>query len=87
MQDLYNRLFGLPLRTSSQREKKATICYCLQNTSSASTVKKIKLKTESSPPLHKKNFFLIHIPGNNRDLKTVVELAVTLSDTDVYRSR
>jgi two-component system, NtrC family, response regulator AtoC len=80
-QDLYYRLFGLPIELPSLRERGNDLLllakhfineYCTENNLPAK-----RISAEAQRKLLKYSF-----PGNIRELKSVIELAVTLTDTD-----
>jgi two-component system, NtrC family, response regulator AtoC len=80
-QDLYYRLFGLPIELPPLRErgndllllaKHFILEHCSEN----------KLENRKLSPAAQKKLIAYPFPGNIRELKSVVELAVTLSDTD-----
>ncbi len=80
-QDLYYRLFGLPINLPPLRERGNDIIvlskhfikeFCKENG--------LPLKTLSKPAVDK--LFSYSFPGNIRELKSVIELAITLSDDD-----
>jgi two-component system, NtrC family, response regulator AtoC len=80
-QDLYYRLFGLPIELPSLKERGNDLLilakhfindYCQENGISTK-----KLSSDAQKKLLNYVF-----PGNIRELKSVVELGVTLSDTD-----
>ncbi len=78
-QDLYFRLLGLPIELPPLRERGSDVLilakhfinsFCKENNLPVK-----KLNTQSRQKLQQYNF-----PGNIRELKSVIELAVTLSD-------
>jgi len=80
-QDLYYRLFGLPINLPPLRERGNDIIvlskhfikeFCKENG--------LPIKTLSKPAVDK--LFSYSFPGNIRELKSVIELAITLSDDD-----
>jgi len=80
-QDLYYRLYGLPIELPPLRERENDVIilskhfinvFCKENKMSPK-----KLTPEASTRLLSYSF-----PGNIRELKSVIELAVTLSDKD-----
>ncbi len=80
-QDLYYRLFGLPIELPPLRERENDVIilarhfinlFCQENKMSVKT-----LTPEASTRLLAYSF-----PGNIRELKSVIELAVTLADQD-----
>ena len=79
-EDLYYRLLGLPIELPPLRERQNDILvlahsftekFCLEN-----NIPQKKLSEESQKKLMNYSF-----PGNVRELKSVIELAVTLSET------
>lgn len=80
-EDLYYRLFGLPIEMPPLRERESDILilarhfisrFCKENNIP------LKRMTEAA----QKKLMSYSFPGNVRELKSVVELAVTLSDKD-----
>ncbi len=80
-QDLYYRLYGLPIELPPLRERENDVIilarhfinlFCKENNMKLKT-----LATEASARLLSYSF-----PGNIRELKSVIELAVTLADQD-----
>jgi len=80
-QDLYYRLFGLPINLPPLRERGNDIIvlakhfikeFCIENN--------LSVKSLSKPAVDK--LLSYSFPGNIRELKSVVELAITLSDKD-----
>ena len=80
-QDLYYRLYGLPIELPPLRERENDVIilakhfikvFCKENKMATKN-----LTTEASARLLSYSF-----PGNIRELKSVIELAVTLSDQD-----
>ncbi|MBU3926528.1 MAG: sigma-54 dependent transcriptional regulator [Bacteroidetes bacterium] len=80
-QDLYYRLFGLPIELPPLRERGNDIVilskhfineFCNENN--------LAIKTLSAPAADK--LLSYPFPGNIRELKSVIELAITLSDHD-----
>ncbi len=80
-QDLYYRLFGLPINLPPLRERGNDIIvlakhfikeFCNENN--------LSVKSLSKPAVDK--LLSYSFPGNIRELKSVVELAITLSDKD-----
>ena len=80
-QDLYYRLFGLPIELPPLRERGNDIVilskhfikeFCNENN--------LAIKTLSAPAADK--LLSYPFPGNIRELKSVIELAITLSDYD-----
>jgi DNA-binding NtrC family response regulator len=81
-EDLYYRLLGLPIDLPPLRERANDILilarhfigkFCEENTIS---VKKLSVQSQ-------KKLMTYPFPGNVRELKSVVELAVTLSENDI----
>lgn len=80
-QDLYYRLFGLPINLPPLRERGTDIIvlakhfiqeFCSENN--------LPLKSLSKPAVDK--LLSYSFPGNIRELKSVIELAITLCDQD-----
>lgn len=80
-QDLYYRLFGLPIELPPLRERGNDVIilakhfiqnFCKEN--------QLEVKTLSSSA--SKRLLSYSFPGNIRELKSVIELAATLSDTE-----
>jgi two-component system response regulator AtoC len=80
-EDLYYRLLGLPIELPPLRNRQNDILvlarhftekFCIENTI---PVKKISLEAQ-------KKLMSYRFPGNVRELKSVIELAVTLSEKD-----
>jgi DNA-binding NtrC family response regulator len=80
-QDLYYRLYGLPIELPPLRERENDVIilarhfinlFCKENNMTPKT-----LTPEASTRLFSYSF-----PGNIRELKSVIELAVTLADQD-----
>jgi len=80
-QDLYYRLYGFPIELPPLRERGNDIIilakhfikeFCNEN--------KINQKTLSKEAVEK--LLSYSYPGNIRELKSVIELAITISDTD-----
>ncbi len=81
-QDLYYRLFGLPIELPPLRERGNDLLllakYFISQHCKENKIENRKLSSDAQKKLLSYPF-----PGNIRELKSVVELAVTLSDTDV----
>jgi two-component system, NtrC family, response regulator AtoC len=80
-QDLYYRLYGLPIEIPPLRErgndiimlaKKFISDFCTEN----------NLAGKSLTPAAMNKLMMYHFPGNVRELKSLSELAVVLSDSD-----
>ena len=80
-QDLYYRLFGFPIDLPPLRERGNDIIvlskhfikeFCTENN--------LSVKTLSKPAVDK--LLAYSYPGNIRELKSVIELAITISDQD-----
>ncbi|HKP32799.1 MAG TPA: sigma-54 dependent transcriptional regulator [Chitinophagaceae bacterium] len=85
-EDLYYRLLGLPIEIPALRErgndvlilaKHFTDAFCKEN--------KISKKTLSADAQEKLLHY--HFPGNVRELKSVMDLAVVMADSDVIESQ
>ncbi|MCY1720039.1 sigma-54 dependent transcriptional regulator [Prolixibacteraceae bacterium Z1-6] len=80
-QDLYYRIYGLPIELPPLRERGNDLLilakhfvktFCAEN--------KLSLKTLSSQAVNKLRAY--SFPGNIRELRSIIELAVTLTDND-----
>lgn len=80
-QDLYYRLFGLPIELPPLRERGNDVVilakHFIQNFCKENQLEEKTLSSSASKRLLSYSF-----PGNIRELKSVIELAATLSDTD-----
>ncbi|TDN96206.1 sigma-54-dependent transcriptional regulator [Sunxiuqinia elliptica] len=80
-QDLYYRLFGLPIELPPLRERGNDVVilakHFIQN-----FCKENQLEEKTLSPSASKRLLSYSFPGNIRELKSVIELAATLSDTD-----
>ncbi len=80
-QDLYYRLFGLPIELPPLRERGNDVIilakHFIQNFCKENQLEEKTLSSSASKRLLSYSF-----PGNIRELKSVIELAATLSDTD-----
>lgn len=81
-QDLYYRLLGLPIEIPPLRERRDDILLMAKYFSDA-FCKENKKKKKSFSQEAKSKLNKYHFPGNIRELKAVVELAVVLADEDV----
>ena len=84
-EDLFFRLVGLPIKLPALRDRKDDILplakhfismYCTENQQNS--------KSLSSEAAHKLNSH--HYPGNVRELKSIVDLACVMTDSDVIES-
>jgi two-component system response regulator AtoC len=80
-QDLYYRLFGLPIELPPLRERGNDLLL-LTNYFIKEHCNENKIDYKKFTPEAQKKLLSYTFPGNIRELKSVVELAVTLSDTD-----
>jgi len=80
-QDLYYRLYGLPIELPPLRDRENDVIilarhfihvFCQEN----------KMKTKTLTPEASSRLLSYSFPGNIRELKSVIELAVTLADRD-----
>ncbi|RED91907.1 sigma-54-dependent transcriptional regulator [Marinoscillum furvescens] len=80
-EDLYYRLFGLPIELPPLRDRDKDIvvlakhfvdAFCAENNMEAKAISKDALKKLMTYPF----------PGNIRELKSIIELAAVMSDTD-----
>jgi two-component system response regulator AtoC len=80
-EDLYYRLLGLPIELPPLRDRANDILilahYFIENFSIENDIPQKKLSAQSQKKLMSYPF-----PGNVRELKSMIELAVTLSDAD-----
>ena len=80
-QDLYYRLFGLPIELPPLRERGNDIVILSKHfINEFCTENNLAIKTLSAPAADK--LLSYPFPGNIRELKSVIELAITLSDHD-----
>jgi DNA-binding NtrC family response regulator len=85
-EDLYYRLLGLPIELPPLRERENDILilakhfiinFCNEN--------KLPIKSFSSEALQRLRSY--HFPGNVRELKSIVELAVVMSDDEIVEEK
>ena len=80
-EDLYYRLFGLPIELPPLRERGNDILllakHFIQN-----FCKENELKEKSLLPDAQKKLLVYNFPGNVRELKSVIELAIVMSSTN-----
>jgi DNA-binding NtrC family response regulator len=80
-EDLYYRLLGLPIELPPLRERENDILilarYFIEKFCEENNILSKKLSVQGQ-----KKLMSYHFPGNVRELKSVIELAVTLSATD-----
>jgi len=80
-EDLYYRLLGLPIELPPLRERENDIVvlakYFVDEFCEKNKLKKIKISQEAIEKLKKHSF-----PGNVRELKAIMELAVVMADGD-----
>jgi len=84
-EDLYFRLFGLNIHLPPLRERENDILLCARHfTSSFCKENGIEIKSLSKEA--QKKLMGYHYPGNVRELRSVIELAIVMADTDVIES-
>ncbi len=80
--DLYYRIIGLPIHLPPLRERDNDILilanYFAKEAAKVNNKKKIKISTEAS-----KKLLGYQYPGNVRELKAIIDLAVVMTDGDV----
>jgi DNA-binding NtrC family response regulator len=80
-QDLYYRLYGFPVELPPLRERGNDIIILAKHFIKAfCTENNLSLKTITQPAIDK--LLTYPFPGNIRELKSVIELAITVTDTD-----
>lgn len=84
-QDLYYRLLGLPIEIPPLRERRDDILLMTKHFSDL-FCKENKKKKKSFSQEAKAKLSKYHYPGNIRELKAVVELAVVLADEDTIEA-
>ncbi len=85
-EDLYYRLLGLPIELPPLRERDNDILILAKHfINGFCTDNKIPVKSFSPDAVQKLRTY--HFPGNVRELKSVVELAVVLSDADLIEDK
>ncbi|HKK43476.1 MAG TPA: sigma-54 dependent transcriptional regulator [Bacteroidales bacterium] len=84
-EDLYYRLLGLPIELPPLRERGNDILI-LANYFTDNFCSENNLKTKKLSPAAQKKLMSYSFPGNVRELKSIVELAVTLSAGDEIAS-
>ncbi len=78
-QDLYYRLYGLPIEIPPLRERGNDVILLAKNFI-AVFCKENKLEQKNLSPSASQKLLAYPFPGNVRELKSLIELAVTLSD-------
>lgn len=85
-EDLYYRMFGLPIHLPPLRERDNDVLLLAKNFISA-FCKDNKLSIKQLRDDAREKLLSYSWPGNVRELKSVVELSVVMSDTDVITAR
>lgn len=80
-QDLYYRLYGLPIELPPLRERENDVIVLAKHFIQV-FCKENKMTTKSLTPEASARLLSYSFPGNIRELKSVIELAVTLADQD-----
>jgi two-component system, NtrC family, response regulator AtoC len=83
-QDLYYRLFGLPVELPPLRER-GNDCMILSRHFIAGFCEENNLPLKTLAPEAVDKLLSYSFPGNIRELKSVIELAVTLTDDQIIR--
>jgi two-component system response regulator AtoC len=78
-QDLYYRLFGLPIELPPLRERENDVIILAKHFIQV-FCKENKMATKTLTPEASSRLLTYSFPGNIRELKSVIELAVTLAD-------
>jgi len=84
-QDLYYRLYGLPIELPPLRERENDVIILAKHFIKV-FCKENKMATKTLAPEASARLLSYSFPGNIRELKSVIELAVTLSDEDEITS-
>ena len=80
-QDLYYRLFGLPIELPPLRDRENDVIILARHFINV-FCKENKMTTKALTPEASNRLLSYSFPGNIRELKSVIELAVTLADQD-----
>jgi two-component system response regulator AtoC len=81
-EDLYYRLLGLPVELPALRERKDDILILAKHFADSFCKENKKSKKTFSPESRKK-LMAFYFPGNIRELKAMIDLAVVMADSDV----
>ncbi len=83
-EDLYYRLLGLPIHLPSLRERNSDILLIAKHLIDE-FCKENKMKRKTLSTASQKKLLGYTFPGNVRELKAIVELAVVMSDEDIIQ--
>ena len=85
-EDLYYRLLGLPIEIAPLRDRENDVLilakYFIDGFCKDNKMQKKTLSEEAQQKLIQYNF-----PGNVRELKSIIELAIVMSDSDIVQAQ